>query len=341
MDPSQVQSDTSNDVHSLERSDDADKAAKSVAAPFNASSQTGDLSLTDTTSGQAPSVPPPPVKKRSLFKRLWERFNIYLLLFILVLVLAIAAIVFLTVKSRDTATNTINTQELSQDALKQLANTDVTVGNPKQVLTIQANAVFAGAVLVRDNLEVAGTLKVGGDLSLANLTVTGATRLGDTQANSLTLNTLSLQGALTLKSGINVTGNSSINGNLFATQITTGSLQLDGDLRLTHHVIAGGTIPSATRGSAVGGGGTIGLTGSDTSGSIFINTGGSPPAGCLVSVTFSKRFASTPRVNVTPIGSGAAGLNYYVDRSTSGFSICTTNTPAAGQNFGFDYIVLG
>jgi hypothetical protein len=84
----------------------------------------------------------------------------------------------------------------------------------------------------------------------------------------------------------------------------------------------------------------VSLSGSDTSGSITVNTGGSPPAGCFASVTFSQKFSSTPHVIITPVGSAAAGLQYYVNRSTTGFDICTANSAPSGQTFGFDYIAL-
>jgi len=329
MDPSQIQEDTANDIHSLENTDGTTDSPAAI----------------DATGGQAvPATTPQaaaPTPKASGFKRLWKRFNLYLLLFVFMILLAVGAFVYLTIKSKQADQTTPKSQGLSQDALKTLANSDVTVGDAKQVLNVQSNAIFAGSVLVRSSLEVAGQLKVGGKLSISDLEVSGATQLSDVQAHNLTVSgALNLQGALTIKNGLSVSGNSNFTGNVTTASLTTGALQLNGDLNLTHHVIAGGTIPAATRGTAVGGGGTISLTGSDTAGSIQINTGTAPPAGCFVSVTFSQKFTSTPHVIVTPIGSFAAGLNYYVDRSTTGFSICALLSAAGSQTFGFDYIVL-
>ncbi|HET8670877.1 MAG TPA: hypothetical protein VFM05_09720, partial [Candidatus Saccharimonadales bacterium] len=122
---------------------------------------------------------------------------------------------------------------------------------------------------------------------------------------------------------------------------STNALQLNGDLTLNNHIIAGGPIPGSTRGGALGSGGTASVSGSDTTGSITINTGGSPGPGCFITVNFVKRFNGTPHVIVTPIASGAASINYYVDRSPTEFSICTTNSAPAGQTFGFDYLVIG
>jgi cytoskeletal protein CcmA (bactofilin family) len=343
MDPSEIQEDKSNDSNSLENGDgggEEKRGADTPTEPTVTKSEDGKAQITDASGGKVPD-PAKAKKDEPFIKRLWHKFNIYLALFILVVILAVGIVVILTVKSKQDAQKSIGTTELSQDALTQLANTDVTVGDAKQILTVQSNAVFAGSVLIRSNLEIAGTLKVGGELSLASLKVSGQSQLSDVSANNLTVaGTLTLQGILTIKNGINVNGNSNFSGNLTTTSLTTGQLQLNGDLNLTHHVTAGGTIPAASRGTAVGGGGSINLSGSDTAGSISISTGSAPPAGCFVNVTFSQRFAGSPHIAIAPIGSTAGDLTYYVDRSTTGFSICSTTPAPSGQTFGFDYIVL-
>ena len=345
MDPSQAQSDKSNDVDSLAKSD-GNEAAKGQlpggAAKDGEAPKTEDGVTDATGGGGAAPAAPNPFQHKSFVRRLWDRLNIYLLLFVLVLVIAIGSVVSLTIKGKQDAYKIITSQGLTQDELKQLANTDVTVGKPKQILTVQANAVFAGSVLIRGDLETAGTLKLGGGLSISNLTVSGESILNDVKATNLTVgNSLNVQGALTLNSGISVAGQSNFNGGIVSSTITTGSLQLNGDLKLTHHITAGGTIPGITKGSAVGSGGTVSLSGSDTAGSVAINTGGSPPAGCFATVTFSEPYSTTPHVVITPISAAAAGLDYYITRSTTNFVICSTNAAGAGQNFGFDYVVLG
>jgi len=339
MDPSQLQEDKSNDAQALSNgAPDDDKSDKSGEAAVT-KSEDGKTQTLDTTGGNGGSDDKP--KKESFIKKIWHRLNIYLMLFVLVVILAIGIVVVMTMKSKEQNLNNIKGQGLSTDALKQLANSDVTVGDARQVLTVQSNAIFAGSVLVKSNMEVAGTLKVGSELDIPSLKVSGPTQLSDTTITNLTVSgAVNLQGALTLKNGLSVAGNSNFSGNVTSGSLTTGSLALNGDLNLTNHVVAGGTIPSAARGTAVGGGGTINISGSDTSGSITVNTGSSPPAGCFVSVTFSKRYSSTPHVTITPVGSAAADLNYYITRTTTGFSICATNSAPSGENFGFDYIVL-
>lgn len=326
MDPSQVQADKGNDVHSLENEDGATNAGQSE--------------VTDATGGQSAAAAPPPAKKSGI-KKLWDKFNIYLMLFGLVVVIGVGLLVMTTTKSKEPETK-LSSQGLSQDDLKQLANTDVTVGNPKQILTVQSNAVFAGAVLIRSNLEVVGTLKVGGSLSLSDLTVSGNTQLATADINNLTVSgALNLQNNLTVRGGLNVSGPSAFTGGLTVNSLATGALQLNGDLNLTHHITAGGTLPSIAKGTAVGSGGTVSMSGSDTSGSIVINTGSAPPAGCFATVTFSQKFSNTPHVIISPVGSGAAELTYYITRTTSGFAVCTTTPAPASETFGFDYMVLG
>lgn len=340
MDPTQAQSDKANDVHSLENAG-SESSAKSdnkdttQVLPDNAP---------ETPAGAAPAITPA-VKgpKPPFLKRLWNHLNIYLLLFILLVLVATAISVALVVKGKKDAEQTaISLQGLSQTELDKLASTDVTVGSPKQTLNVEANAVFTGSVLVRTNLEVAGAIKVGGGLTLSSLTVSGDSLLSQVAMNSLTVTgPASVQGTLSAKGGLNVTGSTTFSGGISAAQITTGSLQLSGDLTLTNHIVGGGPVPDISRGSAVGAGGTASVSGSDTTGSVTINTGGNPPAGCFVTLTFTKPFSGTPHVIITPVGSAAGDLTYYVNRSTTGFSICSNNAAAASQTFGFDYIVYG
>jgi cytoskeletal protein CcmA (bactofilin family) len=338
MDPSKLQSDSDNDVHSLEGTDTVVEDGKNANTSATDSSSEGNIH--DATHGNAPqqSAKPP------LFKRIWQKFNIYLLLFILIVVIAIGVSVIFYVKNRATNVSNkdvINSQNLSAQALKQLSNTSVNVGNSNQVLNIDSNAVFGSSVLIRSDLEVAGDIKIGGALQLPGITISGSSRLSQLSANDVSIaGTATVQGVFVAKKGLNVTGNSTIAGTLTASQIATSSLQLNGDLILTHHITAGGPIPGVGRGTALGSGGTTSVSGSDTSGSITINTGSSPAAGCFTTISFTTAFNNTPHVVVTPIGSDAAGLQYYVNRGTTSFSICTASPAPSGVTFGFDYIVL-
>jgi hypothetical protein len=272
------------------------------------------------------------------------RFNIYLLGFIFVLVVAgvVTGISILRSKQLSQQAETqIITEPLSKEALEQLRQTDVKVGDPKQILSVESNAVFAGRVLVRGGLEVAGELKAGTQLTLPGLTVTGNTTLGAVQANTLQVaGNTTLQGQVSIQNNLTVAGNGTFGGTLSAAALNIQTFQVNGDLQFSRHIDAGGGTPGKTDGSALGSGGTSSVSGTDTAGTVAINTGGGPGPGCFVTVNFTQRFNSTPHVVITPVGSAAGGLNYYINRSATNFSVCTASAAPAGSSFAFDYIVI-
>lgn len=343
MDPSALQSDPDNDVHSLEGNDTIVEPNASRPAPPSGVTP-APMSPLNSSQPVAPLTPPPSEKKLNIFKRLWGKLNIYLLLFILVVLVAAAVVIVMTVKGRHdatTATNTINSQGLNEETLKKLASSETTIGSSSQILNIESNAIFSGSILVKKDLEVAGSIKVNGALALPGITVSGTSSFNQIQASTLSLSgAATVNGTLTARNGLSVNGNGNFTGSVSATQLTTGSLQLNGDLILTHHITGGGAIPGLSQGIALGSGGTASLSGSDTSGSIAINTGNSPGAGCFATINFARAYNGTPHVIVTPIGAAAASLDFYVNRSTSSFSVCTTSPAAGGQSFGFDYLIM-
>jgi hypothetical protein len=288
-----------------------------------------------------------PAPTKTPHKPWWQRFsgrfNTYTLLFSVVLLIGLIIVAATYISSRHgSAPTDISSQTLSQKTFEQLAATDATVGSSSQVLSVQSNAVFAGKVLVRQGFEVAGNLQVGGTLGINSLAVAGTAQFGQAQVNkdlSVAGNT-GLQGSLTVGKSLQVSGNGSFGGSLTAAQVTASSLQLNGDFVLTHHISIGGATPGRSNGSALGSGGTASVSGGDSGGSITINTGSGPAAGCFITVNFSARYGSTPRVILTPVGSAAGGLGYYVNRTPTSFSVCDASTPPANSSFGFDYFVF-
>lgn len=299
----------------------------------------------DATDGSniapTPSGKSEPPKKGGI-KQLFRRFNIYLLLFLFILLVAgvILTIAYFQSKKASTS-NIVKTQELTQSALQQLANSDASLGSTEQILTVHSSAIFAGKVLVREGLDVAGGLKVNGTTAINDLTVSGTAQFGEAQVNKnlAVASDAAIQGSLSAKS-LQVTGNGTFGGPVSAPQLTTSNLQLNGDLVLTHHIVAGGPTPSLSRGSALGGGGTASISGSDSAGTVTINVGGGAPAGCFATITFASKYNSTPRIILTPVGSDGGTIDYYVNRSATNFSICDATPPPAGASFGFDYFVV-
>ncbi len=303
----------------------------------------------DASSGSNPPLAKPPEEtqssrptKASRLKSFVKRFNIYLVLFIFVVLVAIIVTGLSLYSSNKSNKPNIPTESLSSNTLKQLANSDATIGDAKQVLNVQSNAVFAGKVLIRDSLEVAGPIQVGGSLTLPGITVSGNSNFDQVQIrNTLSVGgNATIQGQLSVQKSLNVTGNATFGGTISASQISASSLQITGDFVLTHHIVAGGPSPSRSNGSALGNGGTSTVTGSDTAGTLSINTGGSPGPGCFATINFTQKYNNTPHILVTPVGSAAGGLGYYVDRTTSSFSICTATSAPGSQSFAFDYFVV-
>lgn len=293
----------------------------------------------DKSEGSAAGAKPP----KKGFKQKISKFNLYLLLFVFILVIAgaIIGIAYFQAQKASTAA-TLQTTTLTQNTLQQVANTDATVGGNQQVLNVQSSAVFAGKVLVRDGLEVAGSLQIGGTVALSNLTVSGTSSLGQVEVNrNLAVSgDTGIQGALSVSKSLQVNSTATFSGAISSPQVTTSSLNLNSDLVLTHHIVAGGPTPGRSTGTALGSGGTASVSGSDTAGSLSINIGSGAPAGCFITVNFTQKYNSTPHVLVTPVGSAAATIDYYINRGTTSFSLCTASPAPVGASFNFDYFVI-
>lgn len=306
----------------------------------------GSSSVTDVQPASTnPSTPPKPEltgfnHRGKYLKRFLKSGNIYLIIFVLIVLLSATGVLVMSQSSEKKPTKR-SAQSLTDQQLAELKGATTVIGDSQQILDIQSNAVFENQVLLRGNLDVAGTVKVGGPLNLASVTVGGTSNFGNLQVNgtlSVAGNT-TLQGTVTFQRGISAS-TGSFSGLLSAGQINTSNLQLSGDLIVNRHIAGGGGTPSRTNGSALGGGGTASVSGSDTAGTVTINTGSSPPAGCFVTVHFAVAFGSTPHVVISPSNSSSAGLNYYTNRAGSNFSVCTTNAPSASTTYLFDYHVF-
>jgi len=320
-------------------------SAEDLQAPADALSRTPDDLETEQAEQKASSgaSAEPVEKKVSGFKKFFKKVNVYFLVFILVVVVtgAIAAVMYLN-SQKETPEPNIATQALTEDALKQLANTDATVGDTSQTLTIQGNAIISGQTLARGNLNVAGNFQTGGSVQTPNLTVSGTSNLGTAQINTLQVATnVAIQGSTTMRE-LNVAGASSFSGVLTASEINVTRLILSGNaiLQIPNHISFTGTSPGRTSNNAVlGSGGSSSISGSDTAGSVSINTGSNPTPGCMTRINFQQAYVNQPRVIISPIGSAAGQTQFYVDRNSTGFSICTANAAPANQSFAYDYFV--
>lgn len=283
-------------------------------------------------------------KKVSLPKRVAEKLrglNIYFMIFVFLVFLAAMVTLISYSSSKKPNTDTIDGQTLSEEDLANLSSENSTVGDPKSTLTVASNAIFNGRVLIRDSIDVAGTIRVGGSLSLPGITVSGTSAFEDVQVgNNLSIGgNTAINGQLTVQQGLTLGGNATISGSLSAASIIVDSLQLNSDLQITKHIDTGGGRPGISVGSA-GNGGTVSISGSDTAGTITINVGGGAPAGVMANITFAVPFNDTPYIVISPVGSSAAQLQYYITKTSSGFSIATVNAPPSIGAYVFDYVAF-
>jgi cytoskeletal protein CcmA (bactofilin family) len=280
-----------------------------------------------------------PKKKTSVtekVKSLVTRLNIYLLLFILIIVIGLIIFFVVFNASQSTDRGITESQELTQEAIDQLIGSDAKIGDPKQLLTVESDSVFAGKVLIRDGLDVAGPIKVGGSLTLPGITVSGASAFDEVSINTLAIaGDATVQGQLSVQEGLTVSGPVTFSGTFSAAAFAIESLQVNRDLQLNRHIDAGGPTPGISSGGGIGNGGTATISGTDTAGTITINIGAGGGNGVLATITFAAAFNGTPHVVFSPVNAPAPNA-FISNRTSSGFSISSSGQGTVS----FDYIVI-
>lgn len=271
---------------------------------------------------------------------------------LLALVIIVVGVIWYVERDRE-ATTTIDGDDftsstLDEDGFAELAREQAEIDSTNQTLNVRANSVFDGTMLVRSSLEVQGQLRVGEDLSLNDITVSEQATLNNAdvaedlnvQGSAQLDGATTIQDSLTVNEDLTTAGSGSFGGQLSAETIEAGNLTFSGDLTMSGRVITGGEQTSAVSGGSIGGGGTVSVNGNDTAGSVNINTGNDPSAGTLAEISFGDGYGDTPRVNITPVGSPTGNLDWYVERTTDGFTIGVSSAPSSGSNYTFDYFVV-
>ena len=271
--------------------------------------------------GETPSGQPTPQRRPVNRKALLVALAIILLL----LLLAGGAYTVLRMTSKKTVTTTtvtVNTQSLDNGTLNKLT---AQAGTPiKQQLVISPDTIFKNSVTIHNGLDTSGDVNIGGNLSVKG--------------------TSTLQGSVGVNGNLAVHGSLSVSGALTAPSLNVGNLGItnltaSGSLSFGGHLIPSGATPSGTP-SVAASGGTVTVSGNDTAGTVTITTGGSATlAGEMAIISFHTAFATTPKVQLTPITSSAAGLRYYATRSPGFFTIDTATAPDTSTNYVFDYLV--
>ena len=233
-------------------------------------------------------------------------------------------------------------QTLSQDELNKLSEIGANLGTAGQVLNIGADALFRGKVNIGGDLAIAGRLNANGPVTLSQLNITGTTAATGLNVGSNLIvggttvlqKSLTVQDLVAINGGLNVSGAASFN-TLNASTIAVRSISISGPLTIGH-LITQGTAPIIAAG-AVGGGGTVSISGNDTAGTININTG-TGPGGVLATITFRAAYGASVHVLLSPLTGSAASAQAFVTRNNGGFQI-HANSPAAGSTLSYDYLV--
>lgn len=260
-----------------------------------------------------------------------SRKKIYIIIIAIVALILVAGIAFYIAgrsapvepSAKKPVPITINTQSLDNGTLNKLIPQSAP-GATKQQLTIEPDTLFKNAVEVQGGLRADKNLDVGGNTNIAGTTT--------------------MQGAVGINNNLAVRGSLSVAGALSAASISVGSLTIanitvSGNLNFGGHIIPAGSEPTV-RSSNGTRGGTVTIDGNDTAGTITVNIGnGAPVTGELAIINFRTAFATTPKVQLTPINAAASSLNYYATRSASFFTIDSTTASTNGASYVFDYLI--
>lgn len=227
-------------------------------------------------------------------------------------------------------------------------------GNASQVLTINSSTLFKNRVAVSSDLKIVGGLQVSNTTALADLTVDKVATLGVTNirgqlvvAGPVNFQSPAQFGAGSTTNGnLAVTGNGSFGGSISAGTMNVRDLSVAGTFNLAGHLSISGQISSSGALSGAGTGAGSSVDGSDSSGTVTINTGTIPnfpnpfPGAQLVTVTFRTAFPRVPHIIITPIGQSTGSLEYFIIKTATGFTIGTASLPRSNTSYSFDFWVV-
>jgi hypothetical protein len=224
-----------------------------------------------------------------------------------------------------------------------------TPGTPAEVLTISSSSLFKNRVGISSDLKVVGGVQVSGPTAVGDLTVDKTSTLGVTNIRGqLTVaGPITVQSPALLSAGASVTGNVTASGNgtfggsLSAGTINTTNLAVTGVFNLANHLSVTGQAPAVRAEAAAGSGASASIDGSDTSGTVVINSKpGAGDPGELATITFHAAFAKSPHVIISPSSPAASTIQYYVIKSGGFFAIGISGGGAANRTYTFDYWVV-
>lgn len=289
-----------------------------------------ELPVSATESKQTAGGPAPYKLDRYIFtaRTHWKTLAI-LIISMLLLILATAFITSSILNKKSSKTVVINTQTLSNGTLNKVTS-KLGKGAQTTQLTITPDTIF------KNNVEIQGTSATDGNSSVnGNLNVKGESFFN---------------GQITASGGLIVHGSGTYDGNLVVSGLITasslsvgslniGALSMTGDLNIGGHFVPTGNSPTVTPSTAAANG-SVSISGDDTSGTVTINVGsGKTIAGEMAIITFRKAYATTPKVQLTPVNLAAAQTSYFVSQSPTFFTVNTAAIPSTGTSYSFNYFV--
>lgn len=266
-----------------------------------------------------------------------------------------AGVIAFFLRKEEVSDSEINRSEvvINSEVLDSLGVNKTTIGTEGTSLVVGPDASFNGTLTVKDDVTISGQLNLNEkitatDASLANLDAgeTNLTNLnvnGDSTTTNLNLRQnlivagssqlqgpTTLTGLLTVGNSVNVTGNLAVGGTFSMNAFQTNTLVVGG------RISTRGNSPSVLKGDALASTDTVSISGNDISGTVAVNVGSGSRSGIVAYVSFASAYNTTPHVVITPIGPGVS--DFYVNRSSSGFSIGVGSISSGGH--AFDFIVM-
>jgi len=346
-------------------SESSDKTSNTPPAPEVLKPQSDDPKIDEekTTAPHSSSEPPKARRtlRRSTYKPSHKATFIGVGVIVGVLVINAAIVMFVLNGQNSAQESALQSQvTLSTETLDKLGVSKTPIGDEGTELIVGLNAQFERSLTVAGDVNLGGQLKLNNKLVAADASLTKLDA-GDTTLSQLNVNgdgtlstlnlrqdlnvvgTTRLQGTvtisqlLTVNNNVNILGNLAVGGTLTVRNFQASSLVSDTTLTIGGRIIIRGSVPSVSPGPGVGSNGTVSISGSDTAGTIGVNTGTGAGSGILANVSFRSAYGTTPRVVVSIVGSGAGSI--YTSRTTSGFSVGVNGALAPG-GYAIDYIVV-
>jgi hypothetical protein len=155
-------------------------------------------------------------------------------------------------------------------------------------------------------------------------------------------------GNLSVAGYADITGDLTVQGvSTLAELVVTGDTEVQ-QLTVNGKIITAGTTPTAVLGTntTVGQSSTVIVTGNDTAGSVSYTSGAinlptyNLATGAQLTTTFATPFTAAPRIALTAKDATSASVRYFVETTTTGFTIHFIDAPSADTTYTFDYIVI-